>query len=94
MQIDPDSACEDAYTITPSAPSADTTYTIATPASTTLPFAEFTVDPVRCELTYDFTVSPLLPAADVGAIMYDPTTRTFTFESNNIALVYDNTADG
>lgn len=32
VQIDPDTACEDAYTITPSAAIADSTYIIATAA--------------------------------------------------------------
>lgn len=94
IQIDPDTACEDAYTITPSAPIADLIYTIDTAAVMTLPFDNFIVDPPRCVLGYTFTVSPTLPLADIGAITFDELTREFTIETSNIDLVYDLTADG
>ena len=71
------SACE-TITGTPSSLT-DKEYTISRPALMTPKFAEFNMSPAYCPVTYSFTVSPPLPAADSSAISISD--RRFYFQT-------------
>ena len=57
--------CETAMVVTPSAPIADESFTVARAAVTTGVFAEFTAAPPHCFISgYTYTVTPALTAPD------------------------------
>ena len=78
--------CEETQDITATS-LANQEYSVSAPAVTTVAFAAFPFTPTYCPFTYDFLVTPALPAPDTGAIAFDAVARTFTFYSTNLDLV-------
>ena len=64
-------SCETEYTITPSIPPVDVSYTVARLATTTPAMIPFTVVPNYCPINYSITATPAFAAADTSTILFD-----------------------
>ena len=63
---------------------------MARPAVTTGVFDEFTAAPSHCFISgYMYTVTPALISPDDVTIVFDEVFRSFTIQTDNIALVGD-----
>ena len=71
-------SCETAYTITPSAPPATVSYTVARPALITPAMSPFTVVPNYCPIKYSFTVIPAFATIDISTITFDALNLVYT----------------
>ena len=65
-------------------------YIVGRTAVTSGAFAEFTASPASCFVSgYIYIVTPALIFPDDATIKFDPVLRSFTIQTDNIALVGD-----
>ena len=76
------------YTITPSTPLANVSYTVARPAFITPAVNAFVSVPSYCKIQYSFKVTP-----DSSAIQFDSVNRVYTIQTSKITLAGVYTVD-
>ena len=82
--------CETAMIVTTSAAIDNESYIVGRTAVTSGVFVKFTASSALCFVSgYMYTVSPALIFPDDATIIFDRVLRSFTIQTNNLALVGD-----
>ena len=90
--IQKDDKCLEAnIDITPGTPLQTLEYYVGSAAFDTQSFADFTVQPAYCEISYETKITPALVAPDDSAITFDSLNNKFTISTSNIGIVGDYT---
>ena len=76
-------SCEPPTSTNPSSISTQT-YNLTQATALSFVVGAFTVNPTYCPISYSFAISPTITPANVVA--FDPTTRTFNVQSNDLSL--------